>query len=108
MKSRNEVIKHENINNKTRTKNCNYHLEGKSLEDKSSKKFDKTNKFQWTLNNIRMKKIISAPIWVTSQIWSPPLIFLFFFFFLGGGDLPLLDVRNERLQTIIVCSFNKT
>ena len=26
---------------------------------------NKTSKFEWTLNNIKIEKIVSAPIWVT-------------------------------------------
>ena len=50
-----------------------------------------TSKFEWMLNNIRIEKIISAPIWATK---------------IFGGDVStLLEVRHcSKLQS---CAISK-
>ena len=52
---------------------------------------NKTSKFEWTLDNIRIEKIISATIWATE--------FFFFFFEISA----LLDVRQcPKLQSCAI------
>ena len=36
----------------------------------SCTELSKTSKFEWTLDNIRIEKIISAPIWLTEKFFS--------------------------------------
>ena len=45
------------------------------MENKNEGNENKTSKFEWTLDNIRIEKIISAPIWATKLSWevSAPL-----------------------------------